>query len=121
MDKKHPAFTEARRLAGELARTTSTKTRVIIGKASFCGGVEKFAQRDERLAVTVGDWDQDPFLLATPSGTVDLRAGTMRVAQPGDMMTRVTAVAPSRQAPPDLWLQFLDETTGNDDELIGFL
>jgi P4 family phage/plasmid primase-like protien len=120
-DKKHAAFTYARRLTSDLARTADAKVQAISGKASFCGGVEKFAQRDERLAVTVEDWDQDPFLLATPGGTVDLRTGTMRIAQPGDMMTRIAAVAPSRQAPPDLWLRFLDETTGKDDELIGFL
>ncbi|MFC7552649.1 phage/plasmid primase, P4 family [Pseudoroseomonas wenyumeiae] len=120
-DKKHAAFTYARRLTSDLARTADAKVQAISGKASFCGGVEKFAQRDERLAVTVEDWDQDPFLLATPGGTVDLRTGTMRAPQPRDMMTRIAAVAPSRQAPPDLWLRFLDETTGKDDALIGFL
>ncbi|MDJ0391489.1 phage/plasmid primase, P4 family [Roseomonas sp. E05] len=120
-DRKHAAFTYARRLTGDLSRTAEAKIQAITGKAAFCGGVEKFAQRDERLAVTAEDWDPDAYLLATPGGTVDLRTGKMRAAQPGDMMTRLTAVAPSRRAPPDLWLRFLDETTGKDDELIGFL
>jgi P4 family phage/plasmid primase-like protien len=120
-DRKHAAFTYARRLTGDLASMAEAKIQAIAGKAAFCGGVEKFAQRDERLAVTADDWDQDPFLLATPGGTVDLRSGRMRAALPGDMLTRVAAVAPSRQIQPDAWLRFLDQTTGKDDALIDFL
>lgn len=68
------------------------------------------------------DWDRDPFLLATPGGVADLRTGQMRPARPGDMMTRIAAVAPAapgNEAP--LWRAFLMQATKGDDQLIGFL
>ncbi|WP_424138714.1 phage/plasmid primase, P4 family [Roseomonas chloroacetimidivorans] len=120
-DRKHAAFSFARRLVADANRKAEFKTQAVTGKAAFAGGVEKFAQRDSAHAVTNEAWDRDPYLLATPGGVVDLRTGRMRTAQPADMMTRITAVAPSRATPPDLWLRFLDETTGRDDELIDFL
>jgi putative DNA primase/helicase len=120
-DRKHAAFSFARQLVAHANREAEFKTQAVTGKAAFAGGVEKFAQRDPAHAVTAEDWDRDPFLLATPGGVVDLRTGRMRAAQPADMMTRTTAVAPSTQQPPDLWLRFLDETTGKDDALIDFL
>ncbi|WP_376100510.1 phage/plasmid primase, P4 family [Roseomonas sp. CCTCC AB2023176] len=84
-------------------------------------GVERFARADPALAVTLEEMDRDPYLLATPGGTVDLRTAKMRLARPGDMITRMTAVAPSTATPPDRWLRFLDEATGRDDALIAFL
>ncbi|PHK93807.1 hypothetical protein CR162_16895 [Pseudoroseomonas rhizosphaerae] len=121
-DRKHAAFSFARELVSQANREAEFKTQAITGKASFAGGVEKFAQRDPAHAVTVEDWDQDPFLLATPGGTVDLRTGKMRAARPGDMMTRVTAVAPAplgTDAP--IWRAFLLQATKGDHQLIGFL
>src|SRR4051794_7754697 len=44
----------------------------------------------------------------------------MRAARPEDMVTRTTTVAPSRRR-PDLWLRFLDNATGKNDELTRFL
>ena len=121
-DRKHAAFTYARRLTGDLAQRAEAKVQAITGKAAFCGGVEKFAQRDERLAVTAEDWDRHPFLLATPDGTVDLHTGQLRPALQADMMTRVAAVAPAEpgtEAP--LWRAFLLQATKGDYQLIGFL
>lgn len=121
-DKKHAAFTYARRLTKNLARNADAKSQAISGKAAFCSGVEKFAQRDERLAVTSEAWDQDLFLLATPGGVVDLRTGILREAMPEDMITRVTAVAPApdgTEAP--IWRAFLLQATKEDYQLIGFL
>jgi putative DNA primase/helicase len=59
--------------------------------------------------------------LATPSGTVDLRTGISRPADPVDRINRITAVGPADVADCDRWLTFLDEVTGKDDELIAFL
>ena len=120
-DRKHAAFSFARDLVAQANRRADFKTQAITGKAAFAGGVEKFAQRDPAHAVTAEDWDRDPYLLATPGGVVDLRTGRMRAARPDDMMTKTTAVAPSRAVPPDLWLRFLDDTFQKDDDLIRFI
>lgn len=119
-DSTYRAFSYARELVAEANRNSEFKEQAITGKASFCGGVERFARTDPVHAVVPEDWDKDPYLLATPGGTVDLRRGTLRPASPNDMMTRVTAVAPY-EAPCPKWLQFLQEATNRDEELMTFL
>jgi putative DNA primase/helicase len=66
------------------------------------------------------DFDVDPWALNTPAGIVDLRTGSVRPSTPADMLTRITAVAPER-GPMPLFQKFLDESTGGDVELQGFL
>ncbi len=115
------AFHFARELARQLAEDENAKTRVTAGKAAFAGAVEKFARNDQRLAVTAETWDRDPWLLGTPGGTVDLRTGLLRPANPSDGITKTTAVAPATTADCPLWLRFLDETTGGDGEMVRFM
>lgn len=109
-DCKHRAFSYARMLVAEANQLCEQKEQAITGKASFCGGVERFARTDPAHAVVPEDWDKDPYLLATPGGTVDLRTGALRPACPADMITRVAAVAPSDMPYPQ-WERFLNEAT----------
>lgn len=120
-DKKHTAFSFARKLVAEANREAEFKTQAITGKAAFSGGVERFARADPAFAVTGDEWNPDPWLLGTPGGTVDLRTGVLRPAQQGDMITRTTAVAPNDDGAPPVWRDFLMQATGGDVELIGFL
>ncbi|MEO3476016.1 phage/plasmid primase, P4 family [Roseomonas sp. CAU 1739] len=115
------AFSWARRLTASLNRTSDFKTQAITGKASFAAAVERFAQADEALAVTSDFWDQDPLLLGTPGGVVDLRTGLLRSAARTDYIARITAVAPSAAADCPHWLAFLDQATGGDAALAAFL
>ncbi len=62
-----------------------------------------------------------PLLLGTAEGTVDLRTGNLRAANPADRITNVAGVAPAPVAKYPLWLAFLDQTTGSDTQLIRFL
>jgi hypothetical protein len=73
------------------------------------------------LAVTMEAWDQDPFLLGTPAGAVDLRTGHLRTAEPDEGVTKLTAVAPAEKPTCTRWMTFLDETFGRDLELIRFV
>lgn len=123
------AFEWARETCRARAETAGGKSAAAkaMAKASTASAVEKFARADRAFAVTAEVWDQDIWLLGTPSGTVDLRKGTIRPAEPGDMITRLTAVAPipldSFDADRDCprWLAFLRQATGNDIEAIRFL
>lgn len=75
---------------------------------------------DQRVAVARERWDRDPWLLGTPkSGTVDLRTGRLREADPDDRITRRTAVAPGGGCPR--FLEFLGEITDHRPDLIGYL
>lgn len=114
-------FQWARELARRLAASESPKARYLVNKTSFAAGVERFARSDPAFAVTIDDWDRDPWLLGTPGGTVDLRTGLLRDADPEDGITKSAAVTPAKTADCSLWLRFLDEATGSDGELIRFL
>jgi putative DNA primase/helicase len=77
-------------------------------------------QAHPALTLTHDDFDQDPFLLGTPGGTVDLRSGEIRASDPADLISKSTAVAP-RAGTPHRWVAFLEEATGGDEELQQYL
>ncbi|MCK1440970.1 hypothetical protein IVB34_17970 [Bradyrhizobium sp. 2] len=110
-----------RLLARDLSRGGEKTEKTTVRKKSFAKGVETFAQADPLFSVTISAWDDDPFLLGTPAGTVDLRNGRLRNADPSDGITKLTSVAPAARADCPLWLKFLEESTGGDAELIRFL
>ncbi|MET3991611.1 putative DNA primase/helicase [Bradyrhizobium sp. S3.9.2] len=112
---------EARLLAHGASGGRKSKELIAARKASFAAGIERLAKGDPRVAVHADVWDADQFLLGTPGGTVDLRTGVLRPADQDDMITRLTAVAPADTEDCPRWLQFLNESTGGDVELIGFL
>jgi putative DNA primase/helicase len=95
MQKTPLAFHWVREICRDVAQdNNSAKVKAVLGKASTAGSVERFARADPALAVTADIWDQDHFLLGTPSGTVDLRTGELRPAMQTDYITKSTSVAP---------------------------
>ncbi len=92
------AFQWARQLARDLAQRQKEQVRYVTSKTSFAAGVERFARSDAAFAVTMDAWDQDPFLLGTPAGTVDLRTGHLRLSNPEEGITKLTAVGPAQSA-----------------------
>jgi len=116
------AYSWARHTARKLARQTMKKQDIAkAGTAAFSAGVERFAQSDRAFAVTSAIWDNDPWLLGTPGGTVDLRTGAMYPARPADHITKLTSVTPAATANCPKWLAFLDQATDGDQEFVGFL
>ena len=95
--------------ARELAREANWKGAPGIARATTAAGIERFAQADPTFATTSDQWDQDPWLLATPTGTVDLRTGKIRPGNPADRITKCTAIGPLGDCP--MWLRFLGEAT----------
>lgn len=81
--------------------------------------VLQLARVDQRLTSRASDWDQNPMLLGTPDGIVDLKTGILRAAQPEDCVTKSTAVSPQGNCPT--WLTFLNRATNGDVELQGYL
>ena len=103
------------------AEVANSKPSRQLGSSSFVSGVEKLAKADKRISVTSACWDTDPMLLGTPDGTVDLRTGVLRKADPKDKITKLTAVGPAVTADCPRWLAFLLEATGGDRELVAAL
>jgi putative DNA primase/helicase len=125
-DETRRAFNFAREICRDIRlKAAGDPAAKALAKAITASAVERFAQADPALTATAETWDRDPWLLGTPSGTVDLRTGELRTARQDDFITKVTAVGPQQDFDPDLdcprWLRFLDEATGGDAELIRFL
>lgn len=70
----------------------------------------------------IADIDADPYLLNTPTYTIDLRKGVdgAREHDPDDHITKVTAFDPSDKG-KELWLSALREFFCSDDELIEYV
>jgi putative DNA primase/helicase len=119
-DRTGLVYQWARELARQLSEEMALTEKYKIAKTTFANGVERFAKVDPAVAVNIDCWDHDPMLLGTPGGTVDLKTGALRASNRKDGITRSTAVAPSDRDCPQ-WLQFLDDATGGDQELIRFL
>jgi putative DNA primase/helicase len=65
--------------------------------------------------------DADPWLLACPNGTVDLRTGELREHRRGDLITRLAGALYDPDAHDPRWDRFLEQATGGDTELAAFL
>jgi putative DNA primase/helicase len=81
--------------------------------------VERLARSDRRHATLARHWDANPWLLNTPSGTVDLSTGELRPNRREDLLTKLTAASSGGDCPT--WLRFLDRITGGSTELQCFL
>ena len=89
-------------------------------KNSVVSGAENLAKVDPAHTATSKFWDNDPYLLGTTGGTIDLRSGKLRKARPEDGITKITACAPE-QGEPELWLRFLLEASGGDADMVAYL
>jgi putative DNA primase/helicase len=113
------AFHYARSLCREYNRKQKEPSRTVAGVRT-AAAVERFAISDRCLAVTEEFWNADPWLLATPTGTVDLSTGELRPPNPDDHITLSTGIG-LESGTPTLWLRFLDEATQGNQELQRFL
>lgn len=120
-DETGEAFDRIRDYCVSHAASADTKaTARRLTSAKHAKAIETFAQVDRRIAVSARNWDADPFLLATPAGTVNLKTGFMREPRPDDMISRITAIGPASSECPQ-WHKFLDEACAGNEDQITFL
>jgi putative DNA primase/helicase len=105
------------RVAAKSAATANAAAK--LASRSTVSGVEALARSDRRHAMTVDDWDRDPYLLNTLKGTVDLRTGELREHRREDYITKIAAATPQGECPR--WKEFLDEVTARNLEYQGYL
>ena len=72
------------------------------------------------ISVDAESLDADPFLLATPTGYVNLHDGTIQPPDPGRLVTKITSCGPSKDN-GTMWERFLDDFTDGDKDLRGYL
>lgn len=108
--------------AAERIRASATASAKALRGAQTVAQVSDLARSNRAQAATVAQWDADPHLIGTPSGTLDLRTGTLRDARPEDHITKTTAVAPAPEGTPaPIWEKFLHHVTGGDQALVTYL
>jgi putative DNA primase/helicase len=102
----------------ELCQQLSTNSTV--QKVRFAKAVEDGARVMQAIATVNEHWDNDPWMIGTQGGTVDLVSGNLRPGLPEDMISKVTACAPSESATCPTWLAFLDQALQGKAENIQF-
>lgn len=73
------------------------------------------------LVVTSDQLDADPFLFACKNGWIDLRTGLLSPHDATKLYTRSCPIDYDPSARDVRWDRFLQESSGNDPEIIGFL
>jgi P4 family phage/plasmid primase-like protien len=120
-EKTCQAFHLARLVCREAAvECPRTNQKGKLAAASTVAALERLARADRRHAASTGLWDQDPWLLSTPSGLVDLRTGQCGPAQRDAFITKLTQASPTTE-PATKWLAFLNDVTNGDVELQRYL
>lgn len=79
------------------------------------------ARTISKLYAPLATFDNDPYILNTPQGVVDLRTGKMSAPNPKVRTLRATTVAPDPNNVAPRWHQFLAETFTNDPEIIAYV
>jgi len=104
----------------------STRSRFFQVKVAHAvlRGARAYPLAENGLAVKHEALNENPWLLGTPAGVLDLRTGTMRKGTPADLVTKQTRVAPADRADGTScphWLELIDHVTGGKRELAAFL
>ncbi len=101
------------------AECNKQKVASNLASAKTVAAVERLAKADRAIAATVTQWDQDPWLLNTPDGVINLRTGKRGPHNPMDYLTSITSVSPAGKCP--IFQRFLERITDGDIELQNFL
>lgn len=83
--------------------------------------VLELASIDQRIVIKSDAIDNDPNLLGTPDGVVDLRTGEFLSDRPEVIITKSTVVAPDFAAKCPIWFRFLEDITGGKRRIRRFL
>ena len=117
----------ARAILSEARRVTDQGERRALARWALSSesrrGIEAMvalAQSEAAFAVTPEELDRDDWLLATRRGTIELRSGRLRAADPADLITHLAPVDYDPSATCPRWMAFLARIVP-DPEVRGFL
>lgn len=106
-------------LLRKLARYNNPQGKAAQASTNFISGAETMTKNSKVFAAISSEFDRDQWMLNTPDGVIDLRTGSMRPATPSDRLTKCISVGPSISG-GQRFLQFMNEITCGDEELIRF-
>ena len=100
---------EAKRVDHDESRRKILKHALASESAGRISAAVTLLRSQPGIAVTVDALDADPWLLACPNGTVDMRTGELRPARREDLCTKLAGVAYDPAARAPTWEAFLAE------------
>ena len=88
--------------------------------------VATIAEADRAVALAIGDFDRDKWLLNTPDGIVDLKSGQLLPHDRNALMTKMAAAGPMPRAdePEDacpVFMRYLADATGGNAAMMKYL
>lgn len=81
----------------------------------------KLAKSEPGMSATVDDFDRDPLLFNTETGTLNLQTGELQPHDPADRITKLSPVAYDPAAECPLWLKTLGRIFNADRERVAFV
>lgn len=78
-------------------------------------------ETQHRTAVLPEDFDQNKWVINTPSGILDLKNGQLLPHSPKAMLSKITAAEYSDKADCPIWQQFLQDIFDDDVELVRYI
>ena len=111
---------EAARLSGEEQKRAVAWAMRSQSEPRLRAALE-LAGTEREIVLRAADLDADPLLLSVANGTLDLRGGELRDADPGELLTLGNEIAFDPAAECPRWLRFLEEIFAGDAELVAFV
>ena len=102
-------------------REEMLKWAVASQRSQGIDAVIKEAKALPGVAVNASDLDAKPDLLTVRNGTIDLRTGALRPADPADLLTVALDINYDPDAPATRWLKFLDECFPGESDMVDYL
>lgn len=96
-------------------------TKLARKTARVHASIERLLTFSDRIVLEPGRWDEDPDLLGTPAGVINLRTGELRPHKPELRISKYTAVTPASDDDdwvPERWDRFLMEALQGDVDAI---
>ena len=104
----------------EFVRDLNREQREKWGKAAVVSAVAKLARRHPAIAISGMEFDNNPMLLGTPAGPIDLSTAEALTPSWKHMVSKSTSVARA-SGKPKLWLDTLLFASGGDTDLVDYL
>lgn len=114
-------FAEAAQAAQADHQRDLAKLAIRASSAQGQRAILELARFDMRLVVTSDALDREPWLLNCANGTLNLRTGSLRAHERGDLLTKLAPVGFDPGAPCTRWLAFLGRVLAQRADLIAFL
>ncbi len=119
---KNDQITQLRKDLRNVPGSEDPAKRKRLGENKNIMAIDTLMKTNEGAARSICDWDNDPFILGTPTCLVDLKTGECRPRKATDYLLNATVFDPAeKSAKPNRWLSFLDKITDGDADLVEFL